>query len=511
MEENKDSKELKETRIRKLALLYYSRKDILDYMFKFSSQREISPRYFEGFGKRPDSFQYPSDILSFVKKGATSFHCSEEIWQDPLMISTDLSPEELAKIRTGWDLIIDIDCKWIEYSKKAALAIIKALEVHGVKNIGIKFSGSKGFHIIIPWQSFPESLDGIKTSEMFPDWPRAVIGYIKELSRPRLAELISDISDFSNVSGFTGIKCNTCNQLAEENYSITLKCTMCGKRYAETFISPKKEYETKKCPHCKNTLIEVSKIPFYSCNQCESNSIKNPKNFNESVIAVDLFKVLGLDLLLVSPRHLFRMPYSLHEKTSLSSVVLTKEQLENFSLIDANPFNVKVNDFSPSPEKDEAKELLIHSLDWQNSSIKDKPLNFGKFSGKKGDFKPLNISEFEPSLYPPVINNILKGLSDGKKRGLFILLNFLRSIGMSLDKIEIEINKWNKKNIPPLKQGYINSQLIWHSKNKVVLPPNFDNDIYKEIGVFELDHLSKKVKNPVNYTSLKFKNSINKK
>ena len=62
------------------------------------------------------------------------------------------------------------------------------------------------------------------------------------------------------------------------------------------------------------------------------------------------------------------------------------------------------------------------------------------------------------------------------------------------------MNEWNKLNTPPLKKGYIDAQLIWHSKHTPVLPPNFDNEIYKAIGVFDMDDLSMKVKNPVSYT-----------
>jgi hypothetical protein len=43
------------------------------------------------------------------------------------------------------------------------------------------------------------------------------------------------------------------------------------------------------------------------------NSINNPENFSRAEKA-DLFEVMGLDLVLVSPRHLFRMPYSLTRK-----------------------------------------------------------------------------------------------------------------------------------------------------------------------------------------------------
>ena len=109
----------KEERIRKVAPLYYLRPDIRKAMFEFSKNRECVPRYFEGFGKRPDAFQYVSDIIELMKKGATSFHCSEELWKEPLELTTNMKPEELASLRVGWDLIIDIDCPYIEYSKKA--------------------------------------------------------------------------------------------------------------------------------------------------------------------------------------------------------------------------------------------------------------------------------------------------------------------------------------------------------------------------------------------------------
>ena len=96
MEENSNQKEVsfKEKRLREILFIYYSREDVRKAIFEFSQNRECIPRYYEGFGKRPDMFQYPSDILEQVKKGATSFHCSEELWQDPLEISTELSGEE---------------------------------------------------------------------------------------------------------------------------------------------------------------------------------------------------------------------------------------------------------------------------------------------------------------------------------------------------------------------------------------------------------------------------------
>jgi len=236
---SKEEVSFKEQRIRKITHFYYSQPSIQRAIYEFSLNREISPRYFEGFGKRPDSLQYERDVFEMVKKGATSFHCSEELWSDPLEIVTGMSESDANRLRIVWDLLIDIDSKYIDYSKILAQIIIKMLNFHGVKNIGIKFSGSKGFHIIIPWRSFPEEVNEIKTSDMFPQWPRIVTQYIMEKVQPQLIDQVS--------------------RLQAPN------------RYIKDFTAPK----------------EV--MP---------------------------------DLVLVSPRHLFRMPYSLHEKTSLASIPL---------------------------------------------------------------------------------------------------------------------------------------------------------------------------------------------
>ncbi len=498
-----------EERIRALALSYYSRKDIINALFQFSQNREISPRYFEGFGKRPDSFQYQSDILALVRRGATSFHCSEELWNDALQLSTELNQEQLNNLRNGWDLIIDIDCKWFDYSKKAAISIIRSLEFRGVKNMGIKFSGNKGFHIIIPWKAFPEEINGIKAKDMFPEWPRIITEYIKEISRSILQNMIKNTdSDFAKQEGFTGIRCENCKNLANENYQITLRCDKHSSPHIETFKSPIEKYSAKKCPNCNSQMRETNKKKFYVCNTCRLNSLQSPNNFNEETIAVDIFKILGLDLQLVSQRHLFRMPYSLHEKTALASIVIARDQLEKFDIKDANPLNVKVINFIPDAKKDEARELVIRALDWHASKVASKKEekiqykdNLEVDNGKNKKFQEVNLKpgDLKDENFPPAILKILKGMEDGRKRALFILLNFFKSLHMPMEEIEKRINSWNQLNKPQLKQGYINSQLIWHSKQKPILPPNFDNSIYKEIGVYDMDDLSLKVKNPVNY------------
>ena len=401
--------DIKEQRIRKIVNLYYSRPDIQRAIFEFSKNREVVPSYMmESFGKRPDSFQYINDVFELVKKGATSFHCSQELWEDPLKISTEMNEKQFKELRIGWDLLLDIDSKYIDYSKILAEQVIELLKFHGIKNFGIKFSGSKGFHIIIPWKAFPKDVGGAKASDMFPEWPRIITQYIIHNTREKLIEKITALTKPS--------------------------------KYVRDFRAP------------------------------------------EEVMP---------DLILVSPRHLFRTPYSLHEKTALASMVLKPEEMKNFQLTDADPLKAKVRDFMPDAEEGEARELLREALDW----YKEK----GEIIGKKEfEFKPIKLSNLSEKNLPPSIKKILQGVSDGRKRALFILINLFRSVGMEKEELEKRIDDWNKKNELQLKQGYIKSQLMWSYRNKIVPPPNYDKDYYKGIGIIPTEE-EIRYKNPVNY------------
>ncbi len=409
----------KEQRIRKITKLYYSKPDIQKVIFEFSKNREVIPRYYEGFGKRPDTLQYPGDVFELVKKGATSFHCSEEIWEDPLEISTSMNEKQANSLRKGWDLLLDIDSKYLDYSKIMAEAIIKLFKFHRINNYSIKFSGSKGFHIIIPWKAFPEEINQIKTKDKFPEIPRIITNYIIEMTKQ---ELIKKISNLSKPS-----------------------------KYVKDFQAPK----------------EV--MP---------------------------------DLILVSPRHLFRSPYSLHEKTRLASVVIEPEELKDFQPKHADPLKAKPKNFLPESESGEASELLREALDWhKNQNPEDESEKKPGKSFKHVKLKELSIKLSEAH-FPPSIRKILKGLRDGRKRALFILINFFRSIGMDKDELEKRINIWNEKNEVPLKKGYIKSQLSWSYRNKLILPPNYDKDYYKGIGINPTEE-EFRYKNPVNYTTKK--------
>jgi DNA primase large subunit len=187
------------------------------------------------------------------------------------------------------------------------------------------------------------------------------------------------------------------------------------------------------------------------------------------------------------------MPYSLHEKTALASVVLTKEELDKFNPAkDAEPINAKIRAFMPNNTASEGEGLLRAALEWKSKQEEiNKPV---KKLDKK--YEELNMKGVSEELFPKPIKKLLKGLKDGRKRGLFVLLGFFRTLGFSSDYINDKIREWNKLNDPPLKEGYIKSQIEWHLRQKKpIMPPNYSNDgFYKDIGILEEEP---RAKNPI--------------
>jgi hypothetical protein len=498
--------DVKEKRVRAITHMYYTNPKVQNALVTFSIDREVIPRYFEGFGKRPDIIQYPTDVKGSVMKGATSFHASEELWVDPLRIDSEMSIKDLNNLRKGWDLLIDVDSPFLDCSKIATRLIIEALEQNGIKHYGIKFSGSKGFHIIVSSAAFPKEFSGIATKEMFPAWPRAICGYLMDYIRRDYNKQAGEIlTDFDAIKTRTKlskeqlqeVRCKKCDMASVRGGIANFRCSVCGLTIERKNV--KSVRKRLKCLHsdCAG-ILEIGDSKFYHyCENCKDpeneniqlNSDKHPDLF-EKVIGVSAEKVANLDLVLVAPRHLFRMPYSLHEKTSLSSVVLHKYDLENFSPRDAEPFKVKVRDFMPLSKEDEARKLLAAALDWQRGrDINEKRIGDAKYKGMKNNknFENIELKNVTNDMFPAPIKKLMKGLDEGRKRGLFVLLTFLRSINYTPGQINKMVRAWNEKNGVPLKEGYIRSQIEWHLRqNRKILPPNYSNEsFYSDIGLID--------------------------
>jgi len=494
-------------RVQEVALPYYSRKDIQEEIFNFCKNRETIANFNnEFFAKRPDCFDYSSDILNSVRQGATSFHCSEEIWENPLDINTDMTKEEYNGIKIGWDLLIDIDSKYLDYSKIAALLLIETLERHGIKNIGIKFSGSKGFHIIVPFKAFPKEFSNEITKDNFPEWPRLMARYLLETIKPSMLKEILKLTNKDELEERGELileqLCPNCNRPTQKKIIGRFLCPDIKCRSeVDSMISNRKEMV---CPSCNGNMNRILEIELYHCESCNINTNKLEKSasiyggekrdvrekFKEHVTTKSIED--SVDIVLVSPRHLFRAPYSLHEKTALASIVISKEKIKDFKPSDADPLKIKdVKSFMPNSREWEAKELLAQALDLGE---KNKP-ETKKYKGTELNLKGLTFTE---EMYPPIIKKILLGIKDdGRKRALSLMLSFFTSLEFPQDFIEEKIVGWNKKNYLPLKEGYVKSQITWHIKNKR-LPPNYDKPIYKEFGINSPPEPG--IKNPINYT-----------
>jgi len=223
---------------------------------------------------------------------------------------------------------------------------------------------------------------------------------------------------------------------------------------------------------------------------------------------LDPFKVVQIDSMVASSRHMFRLPFSLHEKNLLVSLPIDPSKLDKLKKGYAYPPKVKVltKFFDRKTNLKDANTIVVEALDWaETHKVVEEKIPY------KGPRR--RIREISKKYFPPCVQKILNGLPDGRKRSVFILANYLRNMGWDWDKIEKEMLEWNKKNSPPLPNRYIRTQLRWHKRQRRnLLPPNcLNQNFYISMGVHLPDEVCKgrtkevTIKNPVNYPFRKMK------
>lgn len=496
-------------------LSYYKRKEVQKLLLMYAQDKEIAVRYNESFGKRPDTLMYENDILESAKKGATSFHCSEELWKNPLQINPGLKKNGIDDLRKGWDLILDIDCPYWTFSKLAAYVFIKALKDHGIQSVTVKFSGSKGFHIAVPFEAFPKKqyyIDGkyYDVKDLFPEGPRKIAAYLVEYVDKNLIIVDEEKIVFGKVSvPISKLESETGTK--KEDMIVT-KCNKCDSLIKE-MQSEKIQYI---CPNCEHSLEDIDK-PFMQCPKCKKIMEKHPikKNLcrcgaNSVRKEFDLSKIVAVDTILISSRHLYRMPYSLHEKTGLVSVPFDIKHILKFEKTEAGPSKFKMYKFleRDSCKPREAEQLFQKAFDFNIESQKKEKMNkeLRNENRKKYSDVEENAQAIPEEYFPPCIQYISKGLEDGKKRALLILINFLSSCNWPHERIEEYIMKWNERNSPDkLRETYIKGQLRYHkSQKEKLLPPNCNNKGYMIDTQFcHPDEFCKRIKNPAQYASRK--------
>lgn len=82
---------------------------------------------------------------------------------------------------------------------------------------------------------------------------------------------------------------------------------------------------------------------------------------------LDVGKFLEIDTILIAPRHLYRMPYSFHEKSELVSIPINPNKVMEFKKDMAKPDNVRFEHefLKRSVKRDEAKTLILNSFDYK--------------------------------------------------------------------------------------------------------------------------------------------------
>ena len=483
-------------------LKYYKQPEIQKAIISNAKGREVAIRFGDnGFGKRPDTLNYPRDILELAKQGATSFHASEELWKNPLQLDPDMKKKDAEELRLGWDLILDIDCEVWNISKITAWLIIESLKQHKIKSVSCKFSGNKGFHIAVPFESFPGEIDGKETKNGFPDTARSVakylLGYIStnyikikgdnitfgdkfDVSFSRLKEVTG-----KDIDELTEKRCSDCNSKVDNNKVIVeFICPKCSS-------SIKANEKFRKCDKCNIFMQRLEHKKGCKCGSSNSYRKFNP------------LSIIDVDTILISSRHLYRMPYSLHEKSGLVSVPIDPDRVLKFSKKTAETSRVKARfPFLDKKNvvKNEAKELLERALKFDEKKEHTE--------SREGSFEMFAESVPE-QFFPPCITNILSGLEDGRKRALFILANFLTSAGWDYESIEKKLKEWNKKNSEELREVLIKGQIRYHKqRKKKILPPNCQNKMYYvDMRVCNPDNLCRKIKNPVNYCFVRAKSA----
>ncbi len=430
-------------------LSFYKRQDIQNELIKQAQDKEVAIRFRnKGFGKRPDILKYENDILEFAKKGGSSFHASEELWRNPLQLNPNLKREDLDQLRTGWDLVLDIDCKFFEYSKLAAHYTALALKHMGVDAITCKFSGNKGFHLAVPFEAFPDRVGSVETRLLFPEAPRRIAAYITYLIKEPLE--------------------NGIMKLENENFN--------------------------------NIFNKVkTEVKLSSSDEIIRKEIDGRGEVIKQTLRVDPF--LDIDTILISSRHLYRMPYSFHEKSELISIPVDPMKVLDFKKEAAEPENVKIAHtfLNRDIERGQASKLLIQAFDFEPLDSED--------SSKKRDFDR-EFEDFKEAVpedfFPPCIINILKGLEDGRKRAVFVLINFLANLGWSYEKIDEKLRDWNKKNFEPLRERDIVGPIRYRKFQGKIAPPNCGRkEYYSAIGACKPDSLCSRIRNPLQYARRK--------
>jgi hypothetical protein len=163
-------------------LKWYGGRDIQDALLVQLEGREVWVSAHNYASPRPRVANSASELLSVIPRGRLcSIYASVESFHDPLLLPAE-KPDSL---RTSWDFVLDIDSsEGIEEARRCTKSIVGLLSEYGLQCVRVKFSGRRGFHIIVDGEAF----DCFSTREEFlrayPTVPSQVARFVIAALRP---------------------------------------------------------------------------------------------------------------------------------------------------------------------------------------------------------------------------------------------------------------------------------------------------------------------------------------
>jgi hypothetical protein len=157
---------------------YYSHQDILDALAFQCKNREVFLKGKNYVSHRPLKAGNKDELDALIRKynfkEPFGIFSSLELYDNPLNYGK----------RIGWDFAIDLDGDNFGNVKKCTMAVAGVLETFGIKAIKIKFSGRRGYHLIIDGGAFDIFESEDEFIKAYPNLPKLICKFIEASLKP---------------------------------------------------------------------------------------------------------------------------------------------------------------------------------------------------------------------------------------------------------------------------------------------------------------------------------------
>ena len=166
---------------------FYNSSEVLEAILLQTEGREVWVKWGEEPGPRPYAVDSLDEVRELIFRrmdaGIVKVYRSVEVFSDVSRLG-ECEPKDLRK---DWDYVIDIDSEDLEGARKLASVLVEALQFYGISP-RVKFSGRKGFHIIVTGRAFDifREEDYVKAYEILPE---QITRFLLQVVRPELRKL----------------------------------------------------------------------------------------------------------------------------------------------------------------------------------------------------------------------------------------------------------------------------------------------------------------------------------